>query len=450
MGIDITTLKSVRDELDRYVAQYDDCIRTAPSRRHFATVVRGQLSDLERKSVEPIALEAGTPPRTLQEFFSLHKWDHDKVRVRLQQLAAAHVGDAPTMGVIDETGMPKKGDKTPAVQRQYCGQTGKLDNCTVHVQLALATNDFHTLIDEEPFLPESWSDDRERCRNAGIPDEVEHRPKWQIGLELYDRAVANGVRFDWIVADEAYGAVPAFRDALDERGQRWVVEVPSTLHGWTKPPKMIVPAKTATMGRPRTREQLAPGQKAARPVHSLWQRGGPSWRYIDVKPTTKGRQVWNTRVIRFIPQRRGQQQPGEPRWLIIAKHALNDAHKYFLSNAPENMPPEKLIEIAFGRWHIEQCFEDAKREVGLNHFEVRTWIAMRRHSLLCMVSLLFLSLQTQRLREKKSGPFVEPYSGEADRGGATRPADSASRARQATQAPSHATQLPPHPQPRSR
>jgi SRSO17 transposase len=136
----------------------------------------------------------------------------------------------------DETSDPKKGDKTPGVKRQWCGATGKVDNCVVTVHLSYAAGDFHTLLAGELFLPEEWSEDRERCWEAGIPDEVVHRPKWQIAPGLRDRAVANGVRFEWMTADEGYGEAPAFHFALDDRGQRYVLEVPCTFHGWLRRP----------------------------------------------------------------------------------------------------------------------------------------------------------------------------------------------------------------------
>jgi SRSO17 transposase len=133
------------------------------------------------------------------------------------------------IGVFDETGCPKKGGMTPGVQRQYCGATGKIDNCIVTVQLALADGPFHCLLDSELFLPEVWSEDRARCRAVGIPEAMIHRPKWRIALELYDRARGNGLTFSWITFDEDYGGKPEFLGGLTGRGQRFVGEVPGSL-----------------------------------------------------------------------------------------------------------------------------------------------------------------------------------------------------------------------------
>ncbi len=396
--IDITTLKSIRAELDDYVEEFADCIKTAPSRRHFRTVIDGQLSNLPRKNLERIALAAGTAPRTMQEFFSEHRWDESKVRTRLQHLVQRRHGDDHAIAVIDDTGLPKKGTKTPAVQRQYCGQTGKVDNCVVTVHLGFATKRFHTLLDAEPFLPEhTWHADRDRCRAAGIPDEVAHRTKWKIGLELLSRAQANGVHFRWCVADEAYGGTSEFREGLTARGLSWVLEVPSTMLGWTTPPRFVTPKRTARTGPSPTRARLSPSSKPPCRVDSLDDESGELYR---VKETTTGPQVWDARVMRFTPQA-GTDRAGPEGWLIVAVHAVNGQRKFFLSNAPADAAPEEMLEVAFGRWHIERCFRDAKQEVGMGHFEVRTWRSLNRHLIMSLVSLFFLAEQTARLRGEK-------------------------------------------------
>lgn len=174
-------------------------------------------------------MEADVAPRTLQEFLSQLKWGEDHLRDRLQRLVAVEHPGPHTIGLIDETSDPKKGDKTPGVQKQWCGRLGKTENCIVTVHLGLARGDFHCLLDGELSLPESWDADRLRCREAGIPDDMVYRPKWKIALELYDRAVGNGVRFDWLTFDEGYGSKPEFLRGLTARGQRYVGEVPSTL-----------------------------------------------------------------------------------------------------------------------------------------------------------------------------------------------------------------------------
>src|SRR5438067_1720206 len=163
---------------------------------------RGLLSDLERKTCEPIALAAGVAVRTLQEFLRDHRWSFAQARTTLQRHVAATLPGLPaddlgTVGLHDDTGTVKSGRCTPGVQRQYCGEVGKLENCIVTVHTGLARGRSKTLFDADLFLPQSWDDDRDRCKKAGIPDEVVYRPKWQIALAQLDRAVQNGIRFDW-------------------------------------------------------------------------------------------------------------------------------------------------------------------------------------------------------------------------------------------------------------
>jgi SRSO17 transposase len=187
---------------------------------HVRTYIEGQLTELGRKNVEQIALNAGIAPRTLQEFLASYEWDHAGMRDQIAKIVTGELFGKLNIGIIDETSFVKKGDKTPGVQRQHCGAIGKHENCNVTVHLSFASGDFHCLLDGELFLPESWSNDRERCRQAKIPDEIAYRPKTEIALELYERALTNGVSFDWITFDEWYTSKPAFLDILQSKNQK--------------------------------------------------------------------------------------------------------------------------------------------------------------------------------------------------------------------------------------
>ena len=402
MSIDVDDLKSVHRNLKRYLRQFAGCIKTKKSRSHLLTYVSGQISDLPRKSVEPMALAAGVAPRTLQEFLALHRWNHEAVRQRVQKIVMRDHADDNAIALVDETSFVKKGDKTAGVQRQYCGASGKKDNCVVTVHLGYTAGDFHAPIDGDLYLPEtSWNDDRERCREAGIPDEVTYRPKWQIALDLLDRAMGNGVRFKYLAADEGYGRFEGFRAGVESRGLWYVVEVDRSQLGWTRRPKVVVPDASGR-GRPPSTPRLAKGAPAARRVDALWKRGGPSWERFHIKNTHKGPVVWEVRAIRFFPCE--YTLPGRECWLMVARNVLDGEVKYFLSNAPSDIPVEVLLHVAFSRWHIERVFEDGKGEIGLDHFEVRQYRALMRHLILSMVSFLFLMQQTQRLQKK---PFLD-------------------------------------------
>lgn len=237
--MDAQQIRLLEPKLDDFLEHFADCFKRCDTREHLATYVRGQLSDLPQKSVEPIALAAGVAPRTLQEFLSQLAWDHDKMRDRLQELVKTQHAGPHRIGIFDETSDPKKGVKTPGVQKQWCGRLGKTENCVVTVHLAYAQEDFHSLLDGELYLPERWAQDRQRCREAGIPDTMTYRPKWQIALELYDRAMANGLTFDWLTFDEGYGSKPELLRQLLQRGQVFVAEVPKSVTGWLKAPRVV-------------------------------------------------------------------------------------------------------------------------------------------------------------------------------------------------------------------
>jgi len=217
-----------------FLDPFADCFGRSEPREHLNHYVRGQLSNLQRKSVEPMALFNNLTPHTLHEFLNTDVWDHARARDRLQQIVARDHEDPKSIGIIDDSGHAKSGTMTPGVQRPYCGRLGKTAHCVVTVPLAFSSFDtrFRTMLDTELFPPESGSNDRDRCRQAGIPDPVVYRPKHLIALEQLDRAQANGVHLEWITADIWYSEKPDFLTGLEQRHYRYVVEIPRNLQGW--------------------------------------------------------------------------------------------------------------------------------------------------------------------------------------------------------------------------
>jgi SRSO17 transposase len=406
--MDVASIRQVERRLHAFLAAFHDCFTRSDTRQHLTTYVQGQISSLERKTVEPIALHAGVAPRSLQNFLSLLSWDHFQMRDRVAQRVVRNHPHAHAVGIIDETSDDKKGDKTPGVQRQYCGFTGKTDNCVVTVHLAYATPEFHCLLDGDLFLPESWSDDRERCRDAGIPDEVVYRPKWQIALELYDRAVVNGVTVRWLTFDEGYGGKPNFLRELSKRTQSYVAEVPKSFTAWTEAPATTErPFRKNGRGRGRKTPRLKSGSPAASTVEDLQKfssklRDQPWVRY-RVKDGEKGPMIWDAKRV-MIHVKDDDGLPIGPLHLVVARNPLDGEVKYFVSNAPAKTKVTTLLVVAFSRWKVERCFEDGKGEVGLDHYEGRTWVGLIRHLVLSSVSYLFLAEVHQELRGKKSGP----------------------------------------------
>lgn len=404
--MDADQIRGLKPMLTRYLKRFGDCFARRDTQAHLPVYVGGQLSDLPAKSCEPIALEAGVAPRTLQEFLSQHKWDESRMRARLQELVVSDHAGPNSIGIIDETSDVKKGDKTPGVQRQWCGKVGKKENCLVTVHLGYATGDFHCLIDGDLFLPESWSEDRERCRAAGIPDDVVYRPKWQISLAIYDRSRENGVTFDWLSFDEGYGGKPLFLQGLDDRSQPFVGEVPVTFTGWIDPPRVTDRPFRRHRGRGRKTPRIISGSPTASSVknllkHSPALRDQPWVRY-RIKEGQKGPIVWEAKHTRItIKDEDGL--PGIELHLIVARNVLDtDEVKFFVSNAPAETEVSTMLLVAFSRWRVERCFQDQKQEVGLDQWEGRRWLGLQRHLILTCVSYLFLARVREKLRGEKS------------------------------------------------
>jgi SRSO17 transposase len=406
--MDATEIRRLKPKLLKYLQEYGDCFGRADTRGHLKTYVEGQLSKLDRKSVEPIALAAGVAPRTLQQFLNFLEWDQEQLIDTLHwRVARDHTSDH-SIGIVDETSCPKKGDKTPGVQRQWCGATGKQDNCVTTVHLGYAVDDFHCLLDSELFLPEGWAEDRTRCRAAHIPDEMVYRPKWQIALALYDRARANGVSFRYLTFDEGYGGKPEFLRQLDARGQAYVAEVPRTFTGWLVAPQVTErPYHKRGRGRGRTTPRLTSGSAPAHSVeyHLNWTHAlkDQAWQRFRIKDTQKGPMVWEAKHVLLVPKDENG-LPGKPLHLIVARNVRDPSEvKYFVSNAPPETPVQELLLVAFSRWRVERCFEDQKTELGFDHFEGRAYLGLKRHQAITAVSHLFLSEVQQQLRGEKSG-----------------------------------------------
>jgi SRSO17 transposase len=402
--MDAEQIRQLEPKLERFLGRFADCFARKDTRAHLGVYVRGQLSDLPQKSVEPIALEAGVAPRTLQEFLSQLQWDDPRLRDHVQEIVRTEHAGAHAIGIFDETSDPKKGDKTPGVHKQWCGRLGKLENCLVTVHLGYAVEDFHCLLDGELFLPEEWAADRPRCRQAGIPDTVVYRPKWQIALELYDRALANGVHFDWLTFDEGYGGKPELLREVSARQQHYVAEVPRSFTGWLKAPRVVTrPYHRGRRGRGRAVPRLASGSRPARRVEALLNdpalRAQP-WQRWRIKDGDKGPVVWACKQT-FLTVKDENGLPGARLHLVIARNVLDPNEvKFFVSNAAPQTGIGTLLLVAFSRWRVERCFQDAKSEIGLDQYEGRRYLGLKRHLLLSAVSYLFLARVRQEGGEK--------------------------------------------------
>ena len=319
----------------------------------------------------------------LNGFLKACLWDHDgladAVRRRLWTATVAMPASSiGTVGIFDETSSEKKGTKTPGVQRQYLGCVGKVANGIVTVHLTVAPGTFKAMLDSELYLPKSWDEDRERCREADIPDEVRYRAKWWIALELLGRAERSGWAFDWLTFDEGYGSKPGFLSMLDVADQQYVGEVP----------------KSFSCRPGRCRKAMSAEAVFSRPAERM--RRARSFR---IEQQTGPATVWQAKSVDVCL---GEARRPRHR-LICARNRETGEIKYFIARTRRRTSLRRLLQVAFTRWNVEHVFRVAKGEVGLTHFEGRSYVSLKRHLALCLVALAFVSLHTMRLRGEKSG-----------------------------------------------
>ena len=435
--MDVTDMEALGEGLVEFLRAFSPAFKQERTRAMLRAYTAGLLSDVKRKSIEPIALEAGCDERAMQLFLSSYKWDHARVRVMVQHRIASR-DDAVRIGVVDSSGHLKQGDKTPGVQHQYCGEVGKQANCVVGQHLLYTNNDggnpFSCMLASDLFLPDKrWSQDRERCREAGIPDEVVYRPKYKIAIEQIEQAVGNGIRFDWLIGDGEFGSQHGFWAELDRLGQRGVFDASPRMCLWPTPPSCRSERAEHTSKRVDHVVTYSPAFTEQ------------PWVTYKVKMTTTGPKVWEVKaaqvqlVAQADPTGHGKSIPTDRRyWLIAARNPAGtsrkenknkdknknqdgngkknkpqagnpDEHnddreiKYMISNASASTPVEEILRAMSARWHVEKWFERAKQEAGLGAFEVRTYQSLIRHWLICGLVMLFLAEQTERVKKRTRG-----------------------------------------------
>jgi SRSO17 transposase len=382
-----------------FLALFADCFVGSRGRKLLRTYVKGQLSDVQRKNVEAIALRFNTPPRTLQRFLESIKWDEEKLRDRCQQIVATEHAHQDAIGCIDESGNTKSGPETVGAARQWNGRLGKVDNCMVGVHLSYSALGFQVLLDSRVYLPEAWATDPVRRKTHYIPEDIEFQTKPQIALEQVKHALGNGIRVSAWTFDEFYGRDGKFLDGLESLGQVFVGEIPNNFHGWVQSPIVI----RTTPGKSDRRNQK---RRVARRTRSCEVRNlagyspvflQQSWQPYRVKDSNKGPEVWEIKWAVFW-RKDEHGLPTRRHCLIVARHVLTGNLKYFLSNRVpgernpvngQNITVRGLLRVAFGRWSIESCLREGKEELGLDHFEVRGWRCVHRHYYVTQLSHLF-------------------------------------------------------------
>jgi SRSO17 transposase len=387
--------------------------------------ITGLLLDGERKSIEPIAArlvdhtaQIEAMRQRLQQCVVVSPWDEATVFARVAQTLDRELPEV-TAFVVDDTGFPKKGRHSVGVARQYSGTLGRTDNCQIATSLHLAGERGSGCIGMRLYLPEIWTSDRVRCRAAGVPETITFAPKWQHALDLLDAALAAGVRRHVVLGDAAFGEVTAFREALTARGLAYVLRVPHNLVVWPPGTRFRVPARRGMTGRPRsTLRPIAPTTPS--PLTAI--AAALPHRRVTWREGSRGRQASRFAAARVHLAHRHAEGagPGPEVWLLSEWPRGEPAPtKYYLSSLPATTPLRTLVRFGKLRWRIERDYQELKGELGLDHFEGRTWSGFHHHVALCAAAHAFLALQrahfppalnTMDPRRRPSTPAIAPVA----------------------------------------
>ena len=399
-SMDSGDLSELVKAFGEYYVLFRDCFGRVEHEELSRSYLQGLMSSLDRKSMEPIALSLLGESRVtgLQKFISVGAWDAETLGRRHREEAAKTVSEPGGVFSVDGSDFPKKGSESVGVSRQYCGRLGKVDNCQAGVFVAYAGSKGHVLLDRKLFLPERWFDKEheERWEKCRIPEDTTFKTKPKLALEMLQGLRREGL-FDaqWVTGDDFFGRNPTFRDGLP-KDLLYLLDVPCDTGVWTKRPQTHIPhSKT---GRPHKKACLKRGEPKAMPASELAKDSSLKWKTMDVAEGAKGMIRAQIARIRIVASREGL--PGEDLWLFLRKSLADGQVKYALSNAPEDTPLQEMIRVSTLRWPIEQCFQEGKSEIGMDHYEHRSWDAWHRHMTFVFVAQLFLLRIRHRFKKK--------------------------------------------------
>jgi SRSO17 transposase len=394
-------VRAAAERLVQFHERFAPLFGKEQAQNHAFDYVKGLMICPERKSIEPIALLVGHGDVSgLQKFVNSAPWQYDDVQA---EVPSAHGSPVGVVGVIDESAFAKKGTHSAGVARQHNGRLGKEDNCQVGVFLIGVTPAGTALLDHRLYLPKPWCEDtpeaRGRREKAHIPDGVTFQPKARIAAELVrDVAVLGQTTLDWVVADEEYGKAGHFHDAMDELGQRYVVEVPVTTTVWTADPATCVPPPGA-----RGRVPTAPTREGVLSVAAV-AAGLPigAWHALKVREGAVGPLVFEFAAVRVWAMR--DQKPGPPVWLLIRRSLEETPEvKSYISNGDSETTLGVMALVACSRFRVEEFFEACKSYLGMSQYETRSYVGWHHHMALVAVAHLFVTLTRVRLKKSRRG-----------------------------------------------
>lgn len=402
-------VKLFLSELKKYMNQFKPAFQRMEQIQKSLTYMNGLLGQAARKNVEQMALGMREKVRSLQYFVGQSQWQTEPVVAIHQGLIGETLGEEDGVMLIDESSAVKQGTKSVGVAAQYCGSVGKTANGQVGVYLGYASRKGYSLIEGRLFMPEKWfeEDQAEQREECGVPEDLVFKTKPEIGLELLENAVKGGkLPFFWVAADALYGDSPAFRDGVAATEKYYFTAIKENSLIWCTPPKVHVP-KWRGHGRPPTRLRLRDIRKHPVPIKDLVKKiQKQDWVRAVIKEGSKGPIVCDFAFLRVTESRAGL--PAAELWLIIRRNLDDPAEvNYFFSNAPVGIPLAEFVRISGMRWPIETIFEEAKGEVGMDHYEMRSWIGWHHHMLL--VSLAHHFLVRLRIQLQEQAPALTIY-----------------------------------------
>jgi SRSO17 transposase len=402
------------EEMDSYVKLFEPAFRRREQWQWSGLYVQGLLGDIQRKTVERMALELGQNVRDMQHFVGQSPWPKEPAVLIHQGLVAQSLGEVDGVMLIDESSVVKQGQASVGVAAQYCGSVGKVANGQVGVHLGYVSRQGYTLLDSHLFMPDEWFDEAhtDRHKACGVPTEQTYQTKPEIGLDLLRTAIkrneqlAEPLPFQWVAADELYGDSPTFREGIAALDKWYFTEIKTTSQVWLKRPEVYVPPWKGRGRRPTRLRLRHPTDKAVTVQSLVAQIPGTAWLRATIKEGSKGPIVCDFAFLRVVESRSGL--PGPDLWLVIRRNLDNPAElKFYFSNAPADIPLLELVRLSGLRWPIEIIFEESKGELGFDHYETRSWLGWQHHMLL--VSLAHHFLVRLRLKFKDKAPALTLY-----------------------------------------
>ena len=394
-------IEALAEELMDYHQQFAELYYRVEQAHWGYKYLPGLMLPIERKSIQPMALALeGGNVQAMQQFIGQGLWEDEKLLEQHRQMVDETLGEEDGVYIVDGSEFPKKGQHSVGVARQWCGRLGKVDNCQAGVLGAYASRKGYTLVDRRLYLPDEWFDQahQDRWHKCGIPQEAVFKTKPELALEMLQTAVEEGhLRFRWVTCDEGFGANPAFLDGVDQLARWYLAEVPHDTRVWLQRPGTEVPPGSG-QGRPHSWERLKPGQPAAQRVDEVAANlPHDAWQPYRIKEGSQGPLVAEFAFVRVIAVR--DKLPGPEVWLVLRRSLGEEPElKIYLSNAPADVPVSALVRVSGIRWPIETAIEECKGGLGMDHYEVRTWLGWHHHMTLCLLAHHFLVRTQLRLK----------------------------------------------------